>query len=241
MSINESTMLLCLFHHKDHASVASKQLQDAGVSTSAITTISGSGAEVQLTSYGMPKSDEKMFGDRLREGAILLAVQATSEQVSSVERIFRDHSVRFVDEFDRPDTTGAMTTEPPVDIETGRIVPIIEEQLTVGKRTVDQGGVRIFRRVVEIPVSESVHLRKERVVVDRRLVDRSAEADFGISGQMIEFKETAEEVVLSKSAHVVEEVLVGKRSSDHVEQIQDTVRHTEIQVEEIPAETYSSI
>ena len=42
---------------------------------------------------------------------------------------------------------------------------------------------------------------------------------------------------MGKTARVVEEVLVGKSSAEHTEAIRDTVRRTEVDVEEIPGET----
>ena len=234
---NESTSLLCLFHHEDHANAALRDLQQAGVSQDAITSIAGSGAESQLSSYGMPERDQTLLQDSLRDGAVVLAVQATPQQVSVVERIFGAHSARLVDEFDRDRAPIEPLVAPPVALDANRVIPVVEEELAVGKRTVDQGGVRVFRRTVEIPVSESVNLREEHVVVDRQSVDRPAtENDLVNASRSVEFTETAEEVVLSKTAHVVEEVLIGKTSSEHVERIEDTVRRTEIEVEELPAE-----
>ena len=46
---------------------------------------------------------------------------------------------------------------------------------------------------------------------------------------------TGEEAVVGKTSRVVEEVLVGKQSSQHTEQITDSVRKTEVEVEEVPA------
>ncbi len=237
MSITkENTSLLCLFHHEDHASAALRDLRQAGVADAAITSISGSAGESQLSTYGMPDRDRSLMEDNLRQGAILIAVQAQPEQVSLVERIFGEHSAKFVDEYDRTNASAEPVPAPSMDA--NRSIPIVEEEFAVGKRTVDQGGVRVFRRVVEIPVAESVNLREEHVVIDRLAVDRPAtEADLDSGSRVIELNETAEEVVLSKTAHVVEEVVVGKVARDRVEHIEDTVRRTQIEVEELPAET----
>jgi stress response protein YsnF len=56
-------------------------------------------------------------------------------------------------------------------------VPVVREELQVGKRTV-QRGVRVYSRVVEEPVEEKVRIRQERARVDRIPADRPAtEAD----------------------------------------------------------------
>jgi len=114
-------------------------------------------------------------------------------------------------------------------------IPVVEEQLKVGKREVQRGGVRIFSRIVETPVNESVTLREEHVDVQRRAVDQPinpADAT-AFKEQSIEMRETAEEAVVQKSARVVEEVTVGKQVNQRQEQIQDTVRHTEVEVERL--------
>ena len=49
--------------------------------------------------------------------------------------------------------------------------------------------------------------------------------------------ETAEEAVVGKQARVVEEVRIGKDVSERAETIRDTVRHTEVEVEEIAGDT----
>ncbi|MGI4755874.1 MAG: YsnF/AvaK domain-containing protein [Janthinobacterium lividum] len=120
-------------------------------------------------------------------------------------------------------------------------IPIVEESLVVGKREVDRGGVRVYSHIVEQPVSADVSLRDERVVVERRPVDRVATAaDFTPGDRSFEVRATGEEAVIGKNARVVEEVLVGKDSSEHTEVVRDTVRHTEVDVEEVPTtETFS--
>ena len=96
----------------------------------------------------------------------------------------------------------------------------------------DRGGVRIYSHVVETPVSTDVTLRDERVVVDRRPVSREAtNADFATGAGVIELSATGEEAVVGKTSRVVEEVRVGKEASERTEQITDTVRHTEVDVE----------
>jgi uncharacterized protein (TIGR02271 family) len=86
------------------------------------------------------------------------------------------------------------------------------------------------------PVEESVSLSEERVRVERRPVNRSAtDADLSLGqDQVIEVQEFAEEPVVAKQARVVEEVRVGKEVSERTETVRDTVRHTEVNVEQTP-------
>jgi len=114
-----------------------------------------------------------------------------------------------------------------------RSIPVIQEELEVGKRTVQRGGVRVFNRVVEQPVEEQVTLREEHVRVERQATDRPAtEADLQ-GGEVIEVTEMAEEAVIGKRSRVVEEVTVGKETTNRTETVRDTVRRTEVEVEQL--------
>jgi len=121
-------------------------------------------------------------------------------------------------------------------------IPVVEEELRVGKREVQRGGVRVFQRLREKPVQESVQLREEHVTIERHPVDQPAtEADMAAfkEGSM-ELRESAEEAVVSKTARVVEEVVVGKEVQQRTEQINDTVRRTDVEVEQLGAGTTSN-
>ncbi|MGE5651641.1 MAG: DUF2382 domain-containing protein [Bacillota bacterium] len=119
----------------------------------------------------------------------------------------------------------------------GTRIPVVEEQLRVGKREVERGGVRVYQRVTEKPVQESVQLREEHVDVQRHAVDQPAtEADLAAFKEgSVEVREMAEEPVVSKTARVVEEVVVGKDTTQRTEQVNDTVRRTDVEVEQLGA------
>ena len=114
-------------------------------------------------------------------------------------------------------------------------IPIIEEEMQVGKKTVQTGGAYIKSRIVEKPVEETVNLQEERVFVERTPVDRLADTtDFDAFKEgTIELKEHAEVPVVSKEARVVEEITVGKEVTERDETIHDTVRKTEVDIENL--------
>jgi stress response protein YsnF len=95
--------------------------------------------------------------------------------------------------------------------ERSRVIPVVKEDVEIGKRQVDLGTVRVVARTVETPVNETVTLRVELANIERRPVDRPAsEAELtALKDQSIEVRETAEKAVVSKTARVVEEVVVG--------------------------------
>ena len=112
---------------------------------------------------------------------------------------------------------------------------VVEEELQVGKRAVQRGGVRVYSHLVSTPVEEQVRLREEHVNVERRPVNReiSPEEISALRDQTIEVTEMAEEPVVSKRARVREEVVIGKDSTERTETIRDNVRHTEVEVEDL--------
>jgi uncharacterized protein (TIGR02271 family) len=117
--------------------------------------------------------------------------------------------------------------------ERDEVIPVVEEELHVGKRDVGAGRVRIHSHVVERPVQEQVSLREERVHVERRPVDRPlSEADAAFRDRTIEAEERREEAVVSKEARVKEELVVRKDVEQRTETISDTVRSTEVDVED---------
>jgi len=114
------------------------------------------------------------------------------------------------------------------------VIPVVREDIDIGKRVVEQGGIRVYTHVVEQPVHESVDLRSERAVVERRPVNRPlTDADAAFQDRTIEVRESAEKAVVSKTARVVEEVRVGKEVQHQTQEIQDTVRHTEVDVQRV--------
>ena len=115
-------------------------------------------------------------------------------------------------------------------------IPIVEERLVVGKREVDRGGVRVRSYVVETPVEEQVSLRDEHVDVERRVVDRAVAAgEDPFRERTLEMTETDEEAVVGKQAYVTGEVGLRKDVDQRTEEVRDTVRRTEVEVERTDA------
>ena len=117
------------------------------------------------------------------------------------------------------------------------VIPVAEEELHVGKREVSHGRVRIRSHVIERPVQEQVSLREEHVSVERRPVEGTMRTGSVNDGDLfrersIEMEEHAEEAVVSKEARVVEEVVVRKDADQRTQTVSDTVRKTEVEVDD---------
>ena len=69
-----------------------------------------------------------------------------------------------------------------MDREGQQILPIIEEELRVGKRQVERGGVRVHAHMAERPVEKSVDLRQEVIRDTERHTEVDVERVFGTPG-----------------------------------------------------------
>lgn len=227
----------------------------AGAGVGAVT----GGAIGALTHVGVPEEHAHHYAEAVRRGGTLVTVHADEAMTSQVMGVMNRHHAVDVSEraaqwraeswkgYDanaKAYTAAEAARERGLygatlrDVKPGQVaIPVIEEKLSVGKREVDAGAVRVTNRVVEQPVEQQVRLRDEHVKVERRAVDRPAgpgEVTAFREGTL-EFKETAEEPVVAKTARVVEEVVIGKETTERTETVRDTVKHTEVKVEDVGA------
>ncbi len=175
------------------------------------------------------------------EGRSLVTVHARSEdEAEDAADILDDYgAINTSDNNTSYNATGSTNTVSDASqTGTGETISVIEEQLSVGKKTVETGGVRLRSRIVERPVEESLRLREERVFVDRTTVNRPVSASEleNFREGTIELTETAEVPVVAKEAYVKEEIRVGKEVSERDETIRDTVRSTEVEVENLKSD-----
>ena len=113
-------------------------------------------------------------------------------------------------------------------------VPVHEEELTATTREVELGEVRVEKDVVAEERTLEVPVTEERVRVERRVVDRPADAAAFEEGT-IEVPLRGEEVELQKRVHVAEEVAIGKEAVERTKQVGGTVRREEVRVTEADA------
>ena len=113
-------------------------------------------------------------------------------------------------------------------------IPVMEEELTATVREQEAGAVRIEKDVVAEERTLEVPVTEERVRVERRIVDRPADATDADAFQetVIDVPLTTEEVEVQKQARVAEEVVVSKEAVQRTEQVTDTVRREEVFVDE---------
>jgi len=189
-------------------------------------------------------SDEKTdhYSRYARNGSVVTVHATSAQEAERAADIMDEYGAVNLDEratgyaAGMTGTTATDTTRRDLDTtSTDKSIPIIEENLHVGKREVETGGVRVRSRIVERPVEEHLRLREEHVDVDRRPVNRPAtEADMNnFKEGEISLTERAEVPMVDKEARVVEEVRIRKDVEEHVEDIHETVRKTDVEVDRL--------
>ncbi|MFW5972632.1 MAG: DUF2382 domain-containing protein [Bacteroidota bacterium] len=224
----------------------------------------GDDLEDSLSNSGVPEDEAMLYAEGVRRGGNLVVVRA-GDDAQHVADIMNTHNPINLQHrsaywrqkgWQRRDRSQPHYTDQEAETErksyrqhtarelaeTEEQIPIIEEELRVGKRRVEKGGVRVHSSVEERPVEKNVNLHEEHVDVERRTTDRKLspeEADAAFKDRDIEMRETAEEVVAEKEARQTGEVVVKKTGEDRTETVRDTVRRTEVDVDERPGTTGS--
>ena len=115
------------------------------------------------------------------------------------------------------------------------VLRLAEEHLDVGKRQVETGKARVRRFVVEEPVESQVTLHEEHASLLRRTVSEPRlTKDIDWTDKTIEITETDEQAVVTKTARVIEEVVIRKEGTDHVETVRDRIRHQQVEIDRLP-------
>jgi uncharacterized protein (TIGR02271 family) len=254
-----SRTVTALYDTKAEAEAARQRLS-AAVDVERVKVVDNSdgGRSGDLDAYAMSHEDRHAYGEGLRRGGALLCAEVDGdEDAGKIVRVLEETSGVDLEERQRSwksegwspySGTGGGTAQAATGHSSNRQVggqtieeeriPVVKEELRVGKREVERGGVRVRTYVCETPVKEQVTLREEHVSVERRPVSQDAAATTGsATGDMlqertIEMTEKAEQAVVQKVANVTEEVVLTKTAEQRTEQVEETVRETRVEVDE---------
>jgi uncharacterized protein (TIGR02271 family) len=238
----------------EHVSIHDKST--AGLQESGYSTHQDPGMWASIKNAFLPDEDRHTYEEGVRRGGVLLTADVDDDRVDEVVRVLEEANTIDIDDrsqqwrssgWDYPAAGAAIggtsalgalgatgtSDRGPAGSDREEVIPIVEEQLVVGKRDVSRGGVRVRSYVTEVPVHEQVRLREEHVSVERRTVDQPL-SDGGADAfreRTIDVTATSEEAVIGKHAHVVEEVIVSKTAEERIEDVSETVRRTEVEVD----------
>jgi uncharacterized protein (TIGR02271 family) len=250
--------IVTLYDSAGHAADARRSLEAAGFPPSEISTLTtnalGASGE-KLTEPGIwhrlfgrtiEQHEAAVYGRVVGSGGAVLTVRVPESDVPRALGILNAH--RAVDVQHRAVQEGllsstaasTMATAPPqaamapaARAAAGEeVLRLAEEQLEVGKRLVREGTTRIRRFVVETPVEQQITLHEEHArVIRRAITDPGFTGNIDWTDKTIEVNEMVEEPVITKSAHIAEEVVIQKESTDQVKTLKDKVRRQQVEVE----------
>lgn len=165
-----------------------------------------------------------IYGRAIQSGGAILSVRVPQSEAARVMELLDTHN---------PPASRTMASM----VDASDVIRLAEEQLNVGKRLVQDGKTRIRRFVIEKPVEASVTLHEEHAEVLRRAISNPefiSDADW--TDKTIEVNESVERPVVSKSVRIVEEVVIRRTGTDHVETVRDKVRRQQLDVERLDTE-----
>lgn len=189
-------------------------------------------AEKELRNRDFPEDEVKSHLQAIRDGETLLVLSVEDKLADDVDLVF--------DEYEAEQDVATKKREQGAEQAQGErreeSIPVIQEELKVGKRRTS-GAVRAQQVVTEKPVEERVPLKEEKVEVERQPEDRKlerGEQEQAFKEKTIELPETKEEPVVSKEAHVVEQVKLQQKPEERQETVRENVRRSDVKVEREP-------
>ena len=195
-----------------------------------------------LIGSGIPEEQATAYESGIKSGGIVIRATArTAQDADFIESKFKSCGGEQVYSNASQTANGTAATAQTTantqqrNRDTGNVViPVIEEELQVGKRTVESGGVRVETDLKEEQVEKSINLREEKINVERKPVDRAVNASDleKMKDGEIRIPIVEEVPVVAKEARVVEEIVISKDVVERTENISDTVRKTEVDVED---------
>jgi len=244
-----STTVIGLYEDPDAAQKALQALIEAGCRREDVDILGGkqdAGADNvarRLVGHGFEKDEAQQYGAAVERGHVLVSAQIADESAELASEILDEHGALGLEDVaarqQRPQrrirsaSSQANTARSERSIEE-ETVPVVEEEVEIGKRRFTKGGVRVTTEVTETPVRETVQLHEEQVDVERRKVNRSLsgrEAEAAFEEKTLEMSETAETAEVIKEARVVEEVVLSKTEVEREKTVEATARRTDVHVE----------
>ena len=223
-----TTSIIGLFESSDIANKVLGELTKTGFKKSAVEIlqdVAASKISSRLVEAGYEKDKAESYGKAMQKGGALVVAEADDDKADEALSTMRSFKA----------LTPEALLEKLGNQTSSETAQVIEEELEVGvSRTT--GGKRLKTEVSEREVQETVTLHEENVEVEHTKVDRvlkPGEAAKAFQGTTVEMTATTEKPVVSKQAHVVEEVSLSKQSGERDVTVSGTVRRQDVTVEDI--------
>jgi uncharacterized protein (TIGR02271 family) len=243
--------VVAVYDTEANANAALKSLVSTGYSTGDISVIRSEGEAAKAGLYepgvwqrlfgrDLDHQEAAVLGRSFNEGSVIVSVRVPESEAPKVVSLLDSH--KPVDVLDRAKayglvgtTVGAPKAPARANAAGEEMLRVAEEQINVGKRMVESGLTRVRRHSVEKPVEANITLHEEHAEIMRRAIsDPAYVKDIDWSDKTIDVTETVEEPVVSKTAHITEEVVIRKQGSDRTQTVHDTVRRQQVDVDHLP-------
>jgi stress response protein YsnF len=184
----------------------------------------------------VPEPDVHVYLEGVHQGGTLVTVNTTGDNVTKAAEIMAGyHMVNIparVEELRKTRST-LQLADPKTD---EHVLEVVEEELDVGTQQIERGRMRIYSKISEREVERQVSLRDETIRVRRRPVSREVSvSDLDLfKERSYEMTEVDEEAVVHIRARVIEEVVISKEVAEKIETIRETLRRTDVEIEEVP-------
>ena len=216
--------VIIAYNDQKIAGKAIAALREEGFEDRQVRILSGATKklESELSGYGFDDADARAYAKAADEGKAVVVADVSEEKADQARSIMN----RVTSDQGRSEEGGAGS------------VSIVEEEFSVSKAKSTNGGVRVTSSVSETPVEETVTLTTETVGAERRSADRvltGEEAEAAFEEKTVEMMGTREEAEVHKEARVVGEVELTKEAKERQKTVSDTVRKTDVEVEEVGA------
>ncbi|MBA3454186.1 MAG: YsnF/AvaK domain-containing protein [Deltaproteobacteria bacterium] len=243
--------VIAAFPDRGVANQAIGELSSLNIDHSNIRILDGGEANIlpQLLAKRVPEDRAHLYCEVLRRGAPLVIVDCDDDDAQRVASILDERGSLDLDSaagrwrtagwegysegaqsFD--ESSAALERE---ELERESLA-VIQEEVRVGKRQVEGGGVRLRAFVTEQPIHETVQLREEHVEVNRERVDEPvpiAPDESTFTEEEYVVTAMSEEPVVQKQARVVERVHVEKTADTRTETIEESERRRDVEVEQL--------
>ena len=167
---------------------------------------------------------------------VLVAIGAFNPSVATTELRFADGRVLRLPTSVLEETTGNAAAFPADTVTAGaaerNVVPIVEEVLTVGRRVVPTGTVRLNKTVQEYETALNEPLAVRTFDVERVVLNQPVEAAPAIrhEGDTTIYPLIEEQLILTKQLVLKEEIRVTKRDTERVDTQTVTLRREHLEV-----------
>lgn len=204
-----------------------------------------------LAHRGVPTADAYFFEQGVEQGNTLVILEVDDDRAPRILQQMKNGEARMGQSTSGTRSTDGRRTEEPAmtarrdaatdgrrmdDEEVAQRIPIIEEELHVGKKVRDTGGIHVERTVQNKPVHESIDLKEEHVEVNRHSANRPATNE-DLMGAFEEgsfdLREEKEELIVEKEPRVVEEVEIRKTVEHKQQAVDETLRRVDVNIQEL--------